>query len=102
LDLYTNLSTGATLADDATLERLREAGLDNLQISVLDARPAENDWLAGAPSFAKKQRAVEAARRLDFPVTLNVVLHRHNLDHLEEIIELALAWRVHRLELAHV
>lgn len=102
LDLYTNLSTGATLADEAMLESLRDAGLDNLQISLLDARPADNDWLAGAASFTRKQRAVEIARRLEFPVTLNVVLHRHNLDHLEEIIELALAWRVNRLELAHV
>ena len=67
----------------------RTAGLDALQISLLDARPDENDWLAGAASFDKKRRAVEAARRLGFPVTLNVVLHRHNLDRLEEIIDLA-------------
>lgn len=102
LDLYTNLSTGATLADPATLERLKEAGLDALQISLLDARPDGNDWLAGAPSFDKKCRALETAKRLGFPVTLNVVLHRHNLDRLEEIIELACRWQVDRLELAHV
>src|SRR5436190_1478943 len=58
LDLYSNLSTGATLADQATLEQLREAGLDGLQISLLDARPDGNDWLAGHPSFDKKARAV--------------------------------------------
>jgi pyrroloquinoline quinone biosynthesis protein E len=34
-------------------------------------------------------------------VTLNVVLHRHNLEHLEQIIALARAWDVDRLELAH-
>jgi pyrroloquinoline quinone biosynthesis protein E len=102
LDLYTNLSTGATLADQATLERLKEAGLDALQISLLDARPDGNDWLAGIPSFDKKAKAVEAARRLGFAVTLNVVLHRHNLDGVEEIIDLAGRWDVDRLELAHV
>jgi pyrroloquinoline quinone biosynthesis protein E len=101
-DLYTHLSTGGTLADEATLERLRDAGLDAVQISLLDARPAANDWLAGAPSFDRKCGAVEAARRLGFPVTLNVVLHRHNLDRLEEIIDLAGRWRVDKLELAHV
>ncbi|MBI3466678.1 MAG: pyrroloquinoline quinone biosynthesis protein PqqE [Planctomycetes bacterium] len=101
-DLYSHLSTGATLADEASLQRLRTAGLDALQISLQDARPAENDWLAGVPSFAKKRRAVEAAKRLELPITLNVVLHRHNLDHLEEIIELACQWRVDKLELAHV
>jgi pyrroloquinoline quinone biosynthesis protein E len=102
LDLYTHLSTGGTLADDATLQRLRNAGLDAVQISLLDARPAENDWLAGLASFDKKRRAVAGARRLEFPVTLNVVLHRHNLDRIEEITDLAGDWRVNRLELAHV
>jgi len=102
LDLYSNLSTGATLADQATLERLREAGLDALQISLLDSRPDGNDFLADAPSFEKKGRTIEAARRLGFPVTLNVVLHRHNLDQIEEIIDLACRWDVDRLELAHV
>jgi pyrroloquinoline quinone biosynthesis protein E len=101
LDLYTHLSTGATLADEAALGRLREAGLDALQVSLQDARPAENDALAGAASFGRKRRAVEAARGLGFPVTLNVVLHRHNLDHLAEVIELARSWGVDRLELAH-
>jgi pyrroloquinoline quinone biosynthesis protein E len=99
--LYTHLSTGGTLADQATLERLHNAGLDALQISLLGARPEENDWLAGVPSFAKKREAVAAARRLGLPVTLNVVLHRHNLDWLAEIIDLARTWGVDRLELAH-
>jgi pyrroloquinoline quinone biosynthesis protein E len=101
LDLYTHLSTGATVASEAVLQRLKQAGLDALQISVQDARPETNDWLAGAVSFEQKARAVEIARRLGFPVTLNVVLHRHNLDHVEEIIDLACRWRVNRLELAH-
>jgi pyrroloquinoline quinone biosynthesis protein E len=102
LDLYTHLSTGGTLADEAALGRLRDAGLDAVQISLLDAHPGENDWLAGAASFDKKCRAMETARRLGFPVTLNVVLHRYNLDHLDVIIELAARWDVDRLELAHV
>src|SRR5262245_39337483 len=94
LDLYTNLSTGGTLADEAALAALKEAGLDALQISLLDSRPDANDWLAGAASFDKKELAVRKARRLGFPVTLNVVLHRHNLDHIDEIIGLACRWQV--------
>ncbi len=102
LDLYSNLSTGATLADEGTLEGLKAAWLDALQVSLLDARPDGNDWLAGVPSFEKKCQAVAAARRLGLPITLNVVLHRHNLDYLGEIIDLACRWQVDRLELAHV
>src|SRR4051794_2277581 len=51
LGLYPHLSTGGTMTDEGTLARLRDAGLNALQISLLDARPAENDWLAGAISF---------------------------------------------------
>ena len=102
LDLYSNLSTGATTASPKILAELRDAGLDALQISLLDANATENDFLAGAPSFGKKQAAVHEARKLGFPITLNVVLHRHNLDRLQEIIDLAVDWDVDRLELAHV
>lgn len=100
--LYTHLITSGVGADKPRLERLRDAGLDAIQISLQDANWVENDYLAGAQSFEQKQRAVEAAQKLDFPVTLNVVLHRHNLDRIEEIIELAVHWNVERLELAHV
>jgi pyrroloquinoline quinone biosynthesis protein E len=102
VDLYSNLSTGATAADVATLRCLKESGLDNLQISLLDAGAHGNDWLAGARSFDRKRRAVKDAKELAFPVTLNVVLHRHNLDHLQAIIDLAADWGVDKLELAHV
>jgi pyrroloquinoline quinone biosynthesis protein E len=36
------------------------------------------------------------------PLTINVVLHRLNIDQLDAIIDLALAWRADRLELANV
>jgi pyrroloquinoline quinone biosynthesis protein E len=101
-NLYTHLITSGMGADERRLTQLRDTGLDALQVSVQDSRRSNNDWLAGAPSFQQKRRAVEIARQLDFPVTLNVVLHRHNLDAIEEIVELAVAWEVDRLELAHV
>lgn len=101
-NLYTHLITSGIGADESRLARLRDAGLDALQISLQDSRAAENDVLAGAPSFEQKCSLIEAARRLDFPLTLNVVLHRHNLDRIEEIIALAARWDADRLELAHV
>src|SRR5262245_43290261 len=101
-NLYTHLITSGMGADERRLLQLRDAGLDALQISLQDSRPAQNDWIGGAPSFEQKRGVVRAARRLDFPVTLNVVVHRHNLDAVEELIELAAEWDVDRLELAHV
>ena len=101
LGLYSNMSTGATVVDEVKLAQLREAGLDHLQVSLLDTQPGTNDWLAGARSFDRKRDAVLGAKRQGFPVTLNFVLHRHNLDHIEDVIALALEWKVDRLELAH-
>lgn len=101
-NLYTHLITSGIGADEAKLTRLRDAGLDALQISMQDSRQMENDFLAGTPSFEQKCGAVAAAKRIGFPVTLNVVVHRHNLDRIEEIINLAADWKVERLELAHV
>jgi pyrroloquinoline quinone biosynthesis protein E len=102
VNLYTHLITSGMAADEKRLTQLRDAGLDALQISLQDSRPAENDWLAGASSFEQKCRAIEVAGRLNFPLTLNVVLHRHNIDRIDEILELAEKWNVDRLELAHV
>ena len=102
LDLYTNLSTGGMLTDERRLSALKEAGLDALQISLLDSQAPLNDRMAGAPSFEKKVASIELAKTVGFALTLNVVLHRHNLQHLEEIFELAAQWEIERLELAHV
>lgn len=101
LGLYSNLSTGATVANDSMLDQLHEAGLDHFQVSLLDTRPDSNDRLAGARSFDQKRDAVLGAKRRGLPVTLNVVLHRQNLDRIADVIELALEWQVDRLELAH-
>ena len=99
--LYTNMSTGATVVDDTMLKRLHDAGLDHLQVSLLDTEPESNDRLANARSFDRKRDAVLGAKKLGFPVTLNVVLHRQNLDRIGEVIALAQEWQVNRLELAH-
>ena len=102
LGMYTNLSTGGTLFTESIGAQLRAAGLDSLQVSFQDADAENSDRLAGgAPSFDKKVRAAELARRLGFSLTLNVVLHRQNLGHLEAIIALAEQLGAERLELAN-
>jgi PqqA peptide cyclase len=102
VDLYTDISTSAFTATQENLQELRDAGLDSIQISLLDSTQEGNDLIAGTPSFDKKCRAIEQAKALGFPVTLNVVLHRHNLDRMRDALELACKWNVERIELAHV
>jgi pyrroloquinoline quinone biosynthesis protein E len=102
LGLYTNLSTGGTLLTEKIAKDLRAAGLDSLQVSIQEANAANSDRLAGgAPSFEKKQRAAKLAKDLGFSLTLNVVLHRQNLDNIEAIIAMAEQLGAERLELAN-
>lgn len=101
-DLYSHLSTSGVGGADDTFRQLRDAGLDAVQISLQDSDPVGNKLVAGMECFEQKRQAVATAKKLDFPVTLNVVLHRQNLDRLTDVIALACDWNVDRIELAHV
>ena len=100
--IYSHLITAGVNASPSRLAQLREAGLDAIQISLQDTRPDSNDWLAGLPSFEKKKATFHAAKQIGFPVTLNVVVHRHNIERIPEILDLAVEWQADRLEIAHV
>ncbi len=100
--LYTHVVTSGVGADEERLTQLRTAGLDSIQVSIQDSNQLDNDFLAGSPSFGKKQQCIAAAQKLELPIILNVVLHRHNLARLTEIIQLAEDWGVEKVELAHV
>src|SRR5215218_4914915 len=86
--LYSTLVTGATLFTRERAERLKEAGLDHVQVSIQSPDPKENDRIAGNRSFEKKIAAARATREVGFPLTINCVLHRQNLDRIEEILRL--------------
>ncbi len=101
LGLYTNLITSAYRLDEPLLVRLKAAGLDHVQISIQAADEATSDAIAGTASYRRKLEAARLVKRLDFPLTLNVVLHRHNLDRIEAILALAESLGADRLELAN-
>jgi PqqA peptide cyclase len=101
LDLYTNLITsGIPLARDR-LARLRDLGLDNVQISIQDVTAAASDRIAGTRSFERKLQVAAWVKELGFPLTLNTVLHRENLAQTAEVIALAERLGADRLELAN-
>jgi pyrroloquinoline quinone biosynthesis protein E len=99
--LYSSLITAGTLLTRERAEELKAGGLDHVQISIQSPISDENDRIAGNRSFAKKIAAARAARDLDFPLTINCVLHRQNLDHIEELLDLTLELGAQRLELAN-
>jgi PqqA peptide cyclase len=101
LDLYVNLITSGLPLDRRRVERLRDCGLDSVQLSFQAAGRAEADRLAGDKAFDRKLQAAHWVREAGLPLTMNVVLHRQNLDQIEAVIALAERLEAQRLELAN-
>jgi len=99
--LYTNLITSGIGLPEARLAALVDAGLDHIQLSFQDSRGEPANWIAGTKAHAHKIVLSEAIRRFPIAFTVNLVVHRQNLDHLEEMIEFAEQLRPDRLEIAH-
>ena len=101
LGLYTNLVTsGVPLARDR-LERLAAAGIDHVQVSIQSSRPDRAAEVAGYAAHAQKLDVMRWVKALGLPLTMNVVLHRGNLDEIDELVELAEEVGADRLELAN-
>jgi len=101
-DLYTNLITSGIPLERERLERLRDAGLDSVQLSIQDVDPDAAARIAGQDAMAAKTRVATWVRELQLPLTINVVLHRENVSRVNAFIALAERWQADRLELAHV
>ena len=101
LDLYTNLITSGIPLECRRLADLREAGLDSVQLSFQAVDSHESDRIAGAAVLDRKLAAAAWVKELTLPLTINVVLHRENLDSVEQLIELAERLGADRLELAN-
>ncbi|WP_181019708.1 pyrroloquinoline quinone biosynthesis protein PqqE [Nonomuraea typhae] len=99
--IFTQLVTSGVGLAGRRVAELVEAGLHSVQLSVQAASGADSDRIAGRRSFMAKELAAAAVVEAGLPLGLNVVLHRHNLDQIEEIIELGLAWGAERIELAN-
>ncbi|MGA9980035.1 MAG: pyrroloquinoline quinone biosynthesis protein PqqE [Candidatus Sulfotelmatobacter sp.] len=103
--LYTNLITSGIGLGEQRLAALVAAGLDHIQISFQDSREDSANWIAGAKAHAHKIELSRAIRRrVDgkrLAFTVNLVVHRQNLDHLEEMIAFIEQLNPDRVEIAH-
>ena len=100
--LYSNLITSGVGLDEARLDALIEAGLDHIQLSFQDVAEGDANEFAGARSHGLKLRLAEMIRARRVAFTINIVVHRRNLDRLEEMIAFAEQSGAQRLEIANV
>jgi len=101
LGFYTNLITSGVGLSDARLQALKRAGLDHIQLSFQDSTQRMNDFLSSTRTFELKSAAAALIKQYDYPMVLNVVLHRLNIDHVEEILQMALRLGADYVELAN-
>jgi pyrroloquinoline quinone biosynthesis protein E len=99
--LYTNLITSGLGLTEARLEALVNAGLDHIQISFQDSREGAANWIAGAKAHAHKIELSRTIRKFKLAFTVNLVIHRQNIDHLEEMIAFIEQLAPERMEIAN-
>jgi pyrroloquinoline quinone biosynthesis protein E len=101
LELYSNLITSGLPLTRDRLAGLADLGLCALQLSFQATRPGPSAAIAGVDAFETKLEVAAWVRALGLPLTINVVLHRQNLDDIAAIIALAERLGADRLELAN-
>jgi len=101
LGYYTNLITSGIGLTEQRLAEFSAAGLDHIQISFQAADEEVNNMLAGSKkAFAQKLAMARAVKAHGYPMVLNFVTHRHNIDNIERIIDLCLELEADFVELA--
>lgn len=101
LGFYTNLITSGVGLSETRIAALKAAGLDHIQLSFQDSTKEMNDFLSSTKTFELKKRVADLIKQYDYPMVMNVVLHRYNLPHVNKIIEMALDLGAEYLELAN-
>lgn len=99
--LYTNLITSGIGLSCDRLGHLVDAGLDHIQVSFQDSRESAANWIAGARAHAHKIELARWIREYRIAFTVNLVVHRQNIDHLDEMISAFEGLHPDRMEIAH-
>ena len=101
LGFYTNLVTSGIGLNEQRIKALKHAGLDHIQLSFQDSTRELNDFLSSTRTFDLKSKVAALIKQHDYPMVLNVVLHRLNIDHIDEILAMAERLGADYLELAN-
>jgi PqqA peptide cyclase len=101
LGYYTNLLTSGVGLSAERAAALRAAGLDHVQLSFQDSTREMNDFLSHTRTFELKNKVAKIIKDQGWPMVMNVVIHRMNIDHIDRIIGMAAELGAEYLELAN-
>ncbi len=100
LGYYTNLITSGVGMDEARVAAFKEAGLDHIQLSFQASSETLNNTLGGTDTFRHKLDMARVIKKYDYPMVLNIVLHRQNIDQIEDILRMTIELDADYVELA--
>ncbi len=101
LGFYTNLLTSGVGLTKERATALKQAGLDHIQLSFQDSTRELNDFLSHTKTFDLKRRTAGLIKAHGWPMVMNCVIHRLNIDYIGQIIDLAVELGAEYLELAN-
>ena len=101
LGYYTNLLTSGVGLTTERAAALKAVGLEHVQLSFQDSTQEMNDFLSHTKTFDLKNRVAKIIKDQGWPMVLNVVIHRMNIDHIDRIIKMAVELGAEYLELAN-
>ena len=101
LGYYSNLITSGIGLNEKRIAAFKESGLEHIQLSFQDSTREMNDFLSSTKTFELKRKVAKLIKQYDYPMVLNCVLHRHNIDHVQQILEMAEAMGAEYVELAN-
>ena len=99
--MYINLITSGVPLTKERLVALKDAGIDAVQLSLQDATPELSRRLRESIDSRPSSMRRDGLAELGLPLTLNVVLHRDNLDRVADFVGWAERLGAERLELAN-
>jgi PqqA peptide cyclase len=101
LGYYVNLITSGVGLNEERIKAFKDGGLEQIQLSFQDSTRELNDFLSSTRTFELKSKVAKLIKKYDYPMVLNVVLHRMNIDHIQQILEMAEQMGADHVELAN-
>lgn len=101
LGYYSNLITSGVGLTEKRIAEFKRGGLDHIQLSMHDITKEINNFITDTNTFELKKKVAAMIKEYDYPMVLNVVIHRYNIEHIGEILEMAEQIGANYVELAN-
>ena len=101
LGYYSNLITSGVGLTEKRIDAFKKGGLDHIQLSMHDITEEISNFVTDTRTFKLKQKVAAMIKDRGYPMVLNVVIHRYNIEHIQEILEMAEKLGADYVELAN-